>query len=173
MNIYLLIILRLAHVVAGILWGGAAIAYLFFVKPSVESIGAAGPDFMRSLMERRKYPIFMMAVSLVTALSGALLYWALGRLNLLWIKTGPGLGFTLGSLAALVAFFVGGLGIGPASARLAALGGAIAASGGTATPRQASEMRLLAERLVRAERIDFIMLAIAMLTMATARYWVF
>ena len=75
MSIFVLIVLRLAHVVAGILWGGAAIAYLFFFKPSVEAIGAAGPDFMRTLMERRKYPIFMMTVSLVTVLSGLFLYW--------------------------------------------------------------------------------------------------
>jgi hypothetical protein len=173
MSIFVLIVLRLAHVVAGILWGGAAVAYLFFFKPSVESIGAAGPDFMRNLMERRKYPIFMMMVSLLTLLSGLGLYWlSSARFNPLWIKTGPGIGYTLGSLAALVAFFVGGLGIAPLSGRLAALGGRIAAAGGAPTPEQASEMRSLAGKLVRAEYMDFIMLAISMLTMATARYWV-
>jgi len=69
MTIYLLNLLRLVHVVAGILWAGAAISYLFFVKPSVQSIGAAGPQFMQSLMERRKYPLFMVSMSLLTVLA--------------------------------------------------------------------------------------------------------
>jgi hypothetical protein len=54
MNIYVLNLLRLVHVAAGILWAGAAISYLFFVKPSVSAIGAAGPQFMKNLLERGK-----------------------------------------------------------------------------------------------------------------------
>ena len=83
----------------------------------------------------------------------------------------PGIGYTLGSLAALVAFFIGGLGIAPLSGKLASLGGKIAAAGGP-TPEEASEMRSLAGKLVRAEYMDFIMFAISMLTVPTARYWV-
>jgi hypothetical protein len=174
MNIYLLNLLRFIHVVAGILWGGAAISYLFFVKPSVTAIGAAGPQFMQNLMERRKYPIFMMSTSLLTILSGFPLYWLLsGGFKLAWITSGPGLGFTIGSLAALIAYFVGGLGIGPTAQKMAALGGQIAASGKGPTPEQVTQMEALEKRLNLAEQIDFIMLAIAMLTMATARYWLF
>ena len=77
MNVYLLIILRFVHIIAGVLWGGAAISYLFFVKPSIQS---------KELI---------------------------------------------------------------------------------------SKMQMLEKRLNRAEWIDLAMLTIAMLTMATARYWVF
>jgi hypothetical protein len=174
MNIYLLNLLRFVHVVAGILWAGAAISYLFFVKPSVKSIGAAGPQFMQNLMERRKYPIFMVSMSLLTVLAGGALYWFIsGGLNLAWVKSGPGLGFTIGSLAALVAFLVGTFGIGPTAGQMSALGGQIAASGKGPTPEQAAKLQTLEKRLNLAEQIDFIMLVIAMLTMATARYWTF
>lgn len=174
MNVYLLILLRVTHVVAGILWGGAAISYLFFVKPSVQAIGATGPQFMQNLMERRKYPIFMMSMSLLTVLAGGVLYWfSSGGFNFSWIKSGVGIGFTIGALAALVAFFVGGFGIGPISGKMAMLGGQIAASGQRPTPEQISQMQALEKRLGVAEQIDFIMLVIAMLTMATARYWTF
>lgn len=174
MNIYVLNLLRFVHVVAGMLWAGAAISYLFFVKPSVKSIGLAGPQFMQSLMQRRKYPIFMMSTSLLTILAGSPLLWFIsGGLDLTWITTGPGLGFTIGSLAAIVAFFVGGLGIGPTSEKMAALGGQIAASGQEPRPEQIRQMEALEKRLNRAEQVDFLMLAIAMLTMATARYWLF
>lgn len=172
--LFLLIVLRLVHVVAGILWGGAAISYLFFVKPSVKSIGPAGPQFMQSLTTRRKYPTFMMATSLLTVLSGGVLYWlSSGGLNLNWVQTGPGLGFTLGSLASLVAFLVGGFGIGPTAEKMGAIGGQIAASGTGPTPEQLNLLQVLERRLARVELIDFVMLVIAMVTMATARYWFF
>jgi len=174
MNVYLLILLRIIHIVAGSLWIGAAISYLFFVKPSVKSIGSVGPQFMQNLAERRRYPLFMVGVSLLTVLAGGVLYlYASGGFSLAWIKTGPGLGFTLGSLAALVAFFVGNFGIGPTSARMGALGEQMVAAGGPPSPEQLGLMQSLEKRLNRAEVIDFIMLTISILAMATARYWGF
>jgi len=174
MNAFLLIVLRLIHVVAGILWGGAAVYYLFFVKPSVVAIGAVGPQFMKNLVERRKMPIFMVSASLLTVLAGGILYWySSNGINTAWILSGPGIGFTIGSAAALVAFLIGTFGVGPISGQLGGLGGQIAASGKGPTPEQAAQIHALEERLDFVERIDFIMLVIAMLTMATARYWTF
>jgi len=174
MNAYLLILFRVVHIIAGILWSGAAISYLFFVKPSVQSIGASGPQFMQSLVERRRYPLFMAGTSLLTVLGGGVLYWnSSGGFNLAWLQTGPGIGFTIGSLGALIAFFVGNLGIGPTSAQLGALGQQIGMSGGQPTLEQITKLHALEKKLNRAEWIDFAMLAVAMLTMATARYWIF
>jgi len=174
MNIYLLVLLRLVHVVAGILWGGAAIYYLFFVKPSVKAIGPAGPQFMQNLMERRKVPIFMVATSLLTAVAGGVLLWfSSGGFNLAWMRTGPGAGFTIGAVAGLVALLVGTFGIGPISGQLASIGMDITASGNEPSPRQVKVMQVLERRLGFVELVDFIMLTISMLTMATARYWIF
>jgi hypothetical protein len=174
MNIYLLNVLRFTHVVAGILWAGAAISYLFFIKPSVKAIGAVGPQFMQNLMQRRKYPIFMMSTSLLTVLAGGALYWFIsGGLNLAWAATGPGLGFTIGSLAALVAFLLGTFGIGPTAGQISALGGQIAASGKGPTPEQGLKMATLERKLASVENVEFVLLVIALLTMATARYWAF
>lgn len=174
MNIYLLNLLRFTHVVAGILWAGASIFYLFFIKPSVKSIGAAGPQFMQSLTQRRKFPIFMVTTSLLTVLAGGALYWIIsGGLTLAWAKTGPGLGFTIGSVAALIAFFLGTFGIGPTSGQIGALGGQIAASGQGPTPQQASTLRGLEKKLNTIENVEFVLLVISLVTMATARYWIF
>ncbi len=174
MNILILNLLRFVHVVAGILWGGAAVSYLFFVKPSVNAIGATGPQFMQNLMERRKYPIFMMSTSLLTILAGGVLFWfSSGGFNPAWMASGPGIGFTIGSVASLVGFLAGGIGVGPTSQKMAALGGQIAASGKGPTPGQIAQMEALEKRFNLAEQLDFIMLVIAMLTMATARYWLF
>jgi uncharacterized membrane protein len=174
MNIYLLNLLRFVHVVAGILWAGASIFYLLFIKPSVKSIGPAGPQFMQNLTQRRKFPMFMVSTSLLTVLAGGMLYWFLsGGLNLAWAATGPGLGFTIGSLAALIAFFLGTFGIGPTSGQIGALGGQIAASGRAPSPEQTSRMQALEQKLSTIENVEFVLLVIALVTMATARYWVF
>jgi uncharacterized membrane protein len=174
MNEALLIFLRLVHIAAGTLWIGAAIFYLFFIKPSVKAIGPAGPQFMQNLTERRKYPMFMMSTSLLTVLAGGALYlYASGGFSLAWIQTGTGIGFTIGSLAALVAFLVGSLVIGPTSGQMGALGQQIGASGKPPSAEQIRTLQALEKKLASAEKIDFIMLTIAMLTMATARYWTF
>lgn len=174
MNIILLNILRLVHVVAGILWAGAAITYLFYIKPSVKSIGPAGPQFMRSMMERRKYPAFMTVTSLLTVLAGLALYWvSSGGLNAAWITSGPGMGFTTGSIAALIAFFLGMFGIGPTAGKIGALGQTMAASAQGPTTEQLSQMRQLEARASLLERVEFGLFVIALVTMATARYWTF
>lgn len=174
MNIILLNSLRLTHVVAGILWAGAAITYLFFIKSSVQAIGAAGPQFMQAMMSRRKYPIFMSVSSFLTILAGLALFWyASGGLSVWWLRSGPGVGFTIGSIAAVIAFLLGMLGIGPTSGRIAALGQEMAASGKAPTPEQMNRMRQLEQRVSRLERVEFILLVVALVTMATARYWAF
>lgn len=174
MDTYPLIFLRIVHIFAGTLWIGAGVFYLFFIKPSVKAIGAAGPQFMQNLAERRKYPMFMLTISLLTVIAGGLLYWYdAGGFSLTWIQTGPGLGFTIGALAALVAFFVGSLGIGPTSAKMGALGQQIGRSGGRPSQEQISQMEAMEKRLVRFEQIDFVMLTISLIAMATARYWNF
>ncbi|MFZ5807643.1 MAG: hypothetical protein ACOY16_00025 [Chloroflexota bacterium] len=172
MNIYLINLLRLIHIVAGILWAGAAISYMFFVKPSVQAIGAAGPQFMQNLMVRRKYPLFMVVTSLLTVLAGGALYWIFsGGFSLAYLTTGMGLGFTIGSLTALVAFLLGNFGIGPTSGKIAALGNQIAASGKGPTPDQLSQLHALEKKVSRIEQVEFVLLVISMVTMATARYW--
>lgn len=173
MNIVILNLLRLVHIFAGALWAGAAVVYLFFIKPSVKSIGPAGPQFMQSLTERRRYPLFMVGVSLLTVVAGGALYlYASGSFNPTWVTSGPGIGFTIGSLAALVAFLVGTFMIGPISARMGALGQQLA-GGGPPDSGIIEELHALEKRLSIAENIDIIMLTVSLLTMATARYWVF
>lgn len=174
MSAQFLILLRLLHVVGGILWGGAAVFYLFFIKPSVQAIGPAGPEFMRSLAQRRKYPAFMMVTSSLTVLAGAVLLWATSAgLNHNWLRSGPGIGFTIGSIAALLSYLVGSIRIGPTSAKLARIGAEIESGGKPPSPEQARRLAALQKQLVSAELFSFVMLSIAMLTMATARYWYF
>lgn len=174
MNIYFILFLRIIHIFAGVLWVGAAILYFTSIGPTIKSIGPAGGQFMQHFMERRKYPIFMTIASALTILAGAALYlYTSGGLQLSWIKSGPGLGFTIGSVVAIIVFFIGILMIKPRAERMGALGKEIAMSGGTPNPAQAAELQKLGQELSKVELADFVLLIIATLTMATARYWYF
>lgn len=174
MNIYVFLLIRLVHIVAGSLWVGAAVFYLFFIKPSVKSIGPAGPQFMQNLTARRRYPVYMSVASLLTIAAGIILYvYDSGGLNADWMRSGPGLGYTIGGVAGLAAFLVGSLVIGPTAGKMGTLGQQIAAAGGSPAPEQVSQIHALESRLEMAEKVDFWMLTIAMLTMASARFWVF
>jgi hypothetical protein len=172
-NVYAILFLRIVHIVGGVLWVGAAILYVTHVKPAVQLIGPAGPMFMQAYIERRKYPLFMQISSTMTVLAGLALYWvSSGGLQPERIFSGPGLGYTIGSVAGLLSFFMGMLLIGPRAARVSKLGATIAA-GGPPSAAQAEEMHRLEGQLSRLEIVEFALLATSLLAMATARYWFF
>ncbi|UCC87892.1 MAG: hypothetical protein JSV81_00945 [Anaerolineales bacterium] len=172
MNIYLVMLLRIVHILAGSLWVGGAVAYFGFVGPSVKASGPAGGHFMQNFIERRKYPIYMTIASALTVLAGVPLYlFASGGLQLSWITSGPGVVFSIGSVVAIVVFFLGTLMIAPRAQRMGALGKEIGMAGGPPSPAQAAELQQLDREMARIELADFVLLMIATLTMATARYW--
>lgn len=174
MNIYFLNVLRIIHIIAGVLWAGAAISYFFFIKPTVQSLGPAGPQFMQNLVERQRYPRFMKIVSFLTIVAGGALFWnTSGGLNFAWVKTGPGLGFSIGAIASLIAYVNGIALLSPRAVKIGVLGMEISKAGGPPTNEQMSMMEKLQRELLRVEQLDFVLLVIALVTMATARYWLF
>ena len=174
MNTYLLLFLRLLHVGGGVLWVGAAIMYFAFVEPTLRTIGPASGTFMQNFTGRQKYPIYMSLVSLATILSGAFLYWFLSSgLRVAWMLRGPGLIYTIGSVVGIVAFFMGMLLISPRGKRLGALSAEIGRAGGPPTSAQLAEINQLNHEMHTIELVEFILLAVSLLTMATARYWIF
>lgn len=171
MNFYL-IALRLIHVFSGVFWVGGAAIYILFITTAAKTAGPSGENFMQALVVRHRFPKVMTIASLLTILAGFLLYWNdSSGFQLSWITTGVGLGFTIGALAGVSAFLVGNLGIGLTIEKMAALGAAIGSN--SPTPTQAAQLAVLQKRLHWAELADFSLLFIALLGMATARYWWF
>jgi uncharacterized membrane protein len=172
MNIYLLLLLRVVHIVAGVSWVGGAVVQTLFVEPSVRATAPESRKFMQYFMGRRNYGAFMGATSALTVLAGALLFWrSSGGFQWAWMRSGPGLMFTLGSVVGIVVFLWGMLLIGPRAGRMTALGQAIAAAGGPPTPAQVAELNRLDKEMNFIGRVDFVLLLVALLAMATARYW--
>ena len=167
-------LMRFVHIFAGVLWVGAAFLFLFFISPSVKATVPSSQNFMQYFIVRKKYPKFMATVAILTVLSGGILYWrdAVGDLAG-WLQSGPGLGFTIGSIAALAVIPLGIFFLSPLTERIGELGAQGAAAGGPPDPDQAAELQQLDKKLHTLEWVDFILLAVSLATMATARYWLF
>ena len=166
------IVFRFIHIVAGVLWVGTAFAFATFVEPTVSAMGPEGGRFMAHVVEERKVFIVLSILALLTILGGIVLYAkASDGFDTDWISSGPGIGFTIGALAALAAFVIGITVIRPTGQRMQALGREIAASGGPPTPEQRSEMERVSERVKALGRTNLALILIATAAMATARYW--
>jgi hypothetical protein len=166
-----LIVLRLVHVVPAMLWLGGAVLGGFFLQPAAAALGPAGQSFMEYLIERRRMGVFFPIVATLTILGGAALYWVdSGGLQLGWITSPTGVAFTIGGLAALIAFVGGLILIGPSIAEQTALHAELAGGDGVATDDQRRRLARAEGRMRLASRVDMPLLLLSAVTMAIARY---
>jgi len=166
----LVIVLRLLHVLGGVLWVGAALVNTFFLVPTVQATAEAGQQVMGHLIARARLSARVSLASYLTVLSGAGLYWIDSQgFTSAWQSSGPGIGFGIGALAAFVGFGFGQL-VGRNAGMIAKLGAQIQ---GPPTPEQAAAMQKARAGMTSAARISTGFLILALALMATARYLVF
>jgi hypothetical protein len=167
----LLIALRIIHVGSAMAWFGGAIIGGFFLFPTARALGPAAQPFMDQLMKRRRMGVFFPIAAALTVLAGAALYWRdSDGLDPAWIGSPTGLAFTIGGLAAIIAFVGGMVLIGPSVATQTAVQNELASTGGEPTAAQLDRLALANRRMRLANRIDLPLILLAGLTMAVARY---
>jgi uncharacterized membrane protein len=169
----LMVVLRLVHILAGVLWVGSVFLFVVYVQPSAAAIGPAGAPFMAELLGKRRLVDRIIAIGATAVVAGLLMYWkdwhnfaSFGD----WIGSHSGLAFTIGGLAAISALGIGVFGTRPNVQRLLARGREVAASGGPPTPEVAAEIGALQGRLRTLARVSLGLLIVAVLLMSTARY---
>jgi hypothetical protein len=144
---------------------------LAFVEPAIHDLGADGQKFMRQLTKRRRLPEFVTAAAVTNLVAGGLLYWRVsGGFQAGWILSPMGIGFTIGALAAIMAAVIAVAFILPTLKRLETAG-EHAASGQVQTEESFADLQRLERRLRFASLANVAMLTLAVVTMATARYW--
>jgi hypothetical protein len=163
---FILILLRLIHIAAGVFWAGSALMIALILLPGMRK---AGPGAERVLPMAQISQAMSLAALLATA-AGLLLYVWISRFAWGWIISPFGLGLTLGSLAGVAAFLLGLLSTGPTAAKIGALAGQMQAAGGPPKPEQAAEMGRLRARLATSSTASTILTTAAMVLMAIARY---
>lgn len=171
MNIYLiyLLVLRLIHVVGGVLWVGGDLVYFAYLEPTARAVQPDGQRFMSYLMGQRRFSLLTAISGILTVFSGFLLYWRISDFKAGWILSGPGLMLTAGAVLAFGAFFLGALFIAPTAKKMGQVSHAVK---GPPSPGQLSELRQLGERLAKFGRLETALGLLALAAMALARYWV-
>jgi uncharacterized membrane protein len=166
-----LLVTRVLHIVAGAIWVGGAIVVAAFVLPAARASGPAGAVVLRELTAVRRLPEALLGMAFLTLASGASLLWvASGGLQLEWLHSGPGWGYTFGAAIALLAFLIGCFINIPTARRLGKLMSEVKASGAAPTAAQAEMLQRRAQRLLRGTRAVATLVAVSAALMAVARY---
>ncbi len=168
------LVFRVIHITAGVWWAGSVFLFVVFVQPSARDIAPAGAPFMMQLLGKRKMADRLLELAGVTIAAGLVLYWIdwHDAASLVDFAThGRGLGITLGALSALTAFFIGLLATRPTANRFLSLAGQVAASGQPPSPEVGQQMQQLQAKLTKLAKVNLAFVTIAVLCMATARYW--
>ncbi|HEX8024872.1 MAG TPA: hypothetical protein VF484_01575 [Candidatus Limnocylindrales bacterium] len=165
---WLLVLFRLTHVPAAIIWAGSALFVSFYVEPAIQR---AGPNAQPLVDMMDRTSAFFAIAATLTVIGGSFLYiHDAGGLQL-WTST-SGLVFTLGAVCGILAWAAGFTLILPTVKRIAAVGAEMKAAGGPPSADLVARMAAAQHRLKRIGQVDTILILVAILAMATARYFV-
>jgi len=167
-----MVLLRIVHIVTGVIWVGSLFVVVVFVQPSAGALGPAGTPFMVEL-RRRRFVDVVFVDAVFTVIAGAFLYWHDWHLFASfgdWIGSRFGLALTVGALLALAGLAVAGSVTRPTIRRLVAVGRDVAELSAPPPPETAARVGALQRRLVVAERVSFSLVLLAVVAMASARY---
>ena len=152
----LVIVLRLEHVVAGAIWVGMATFATYYLQPAIQETGPDGGKVMAAL-QRRGVMTVMPILAVATLVSGLWLYMrAAGGEHAAFARSGPGIAFGIGGLAAIVAWLIGMFVMRPAMMKAASMAG--------------PEAQPLRARAAAAGKAVTHLLFLAVAAMAVARY---
>jgi uncharacterized membrane protein len=159
MDIYLVVV-RLIHIVAAILWVGSGFYASVILFPAITALGDSGADFMKALGKNRIFALIFPVSAVLTVIAGILLY----------LKPGASAHFTsLGWTAISIGAVAGILAAGHGGAVLGRMTGEYMqkAMSGSAQP---GELSALMAKLNRHSNISLGLLIVAMIGMEIARY---
>jgi hypothetical protein len=171
---WLVLVLRLTHIVSGVFWAGATFAFAGFIEPTASALGPQSGPFVQHLAGRSGFTQVMAAAGILTILAGVWLFWLdSGGFQPEWMGSGMGVALSIGAVAGLAAAVVG-LGIQARNAaRLGGLAKAAQQQTGGPSPEQLGALMALQHKLRLGGRITAALLGVTVICMATARYLAF
>ena len=167
---YLILVLRLVHIVGGIFWVGSALLMNFFVGPTLRATGDAGRQFAGHFMAKTRFVMAMNVSVIATMVAGFWLYGIDSNwFSSPWMSSGAGTGFSIGAVFAIVGLVTGFMN-GGNNRKLAKLGGEIQ---GKPTAEQAAQLGAITKQQGWVVPVNTATLLLAAFFMAISRYLVF
>lgn len=107
MNYYLLV-LRILHIDAGVFWVGSTLLLAFVITPALKATGGSGQKFIDYLITKKRFGTESAGAGGMAGIAGILLYWRDSQgFTSAWMESGAGIGFGVGAVLGLIAFFFG------------------------------------------------------------------
>jgi uncharacterized membrane protein len=166
----LMIVLRLIHIIGGMFWIGSTLLMVLFILPSVNATMESGQRFLGHFLTKTHYGRVLGLSAILTMLAGASLYWIdSAGFSSNWTRSGPGWGFGIGGILGVIGFILGNR----FGNNIMTLGRTAATTEGTPTAEQKAIMEAAQKPLRALGAISTFALLLALICMATARYWRF
>jgi hypothetical protein len=167
---WLTILLRALHVGGGVLWAGGTFVFAGFVERTASQAGPEGGRFIQRLAGSG-YSAAMTIAGVLTVAAGIWLFWLdSGGFQLEFMGSRFGVVLSVGGLCGLLAAVVG-LGVqGRNAARMQAISRVVQGQAGGPTPEQQAQLQAIQGKLRTGGRVTALLLAVAVLCMAVARY---
>jgi uncharacterized membrane protein len=165
------VVFRLFHIVCGVLWVGASFLFVGFIGPSAVEAGPSAGPLLAIAVRKRKVTKIITALAIITVVAG----WVMWIRHAVdagfgnWLSSGFGIGLTIGGVLATIAAGEGYSGVGKNVERMVDLGEQ--AAEGPPPPELVGAMETLQGKLKRHGQRDLILQLLAVVAMATARYW--
>lgn len=164
------VIARVLHVGLGAFWAGAVLFTALLLDPSIRASGPAGGQVMGALAQRG-FAKILLAAGAITIASGFYLFsMASGGFSPEYSRSAPGITYSIGLAASVVAWCIGFFVSRPSVAQIGALSASLAATPEDQRIAVMARIGVLRNRLTAALRSVAALLAIVLVTMAVGRY---
>jgi hypothetical protein len=161
MGSIIITVLRLAHIVAGVIWVGGGITFSLYFGPALGMSGVDAGKVIRILYTKVGFDKLMMGVSITTTVAGLILY----ALN---PPTGGfGIVLGIGALVGLGAFGHGAAVLGKLGRQIVALA---EEAGDEPNEEQQKQFGALSAKMMKHGRISMWLGIVAVVFMSSARY---
>jgi uncharacterized membrane protein len=168
---WFLIVFRIVHITSAIIWAGGTALFFFYLEPTITKLGPDAEKFVEEVVNKRKLPQYFAIFSSLTVLGGLFLYFRQAGGIQLWTGSTEATVFTIGGIAGIIAWAIGGAFIAPGVKKVGGIGAEIKAAGGPPSAELMARLHAAQERLRMVGTVDIALVGIAVLCMSTARYW--
>ncbi|MCZ6918607.1 MAG: hypothetical protein O7I93_17670 [Gemmatimonadetes bacterium] len=165
-----MIVLRLLHIGLGVVWAGAIFFFVLFLEPAVRAAGPDGAKVMKGIQQRH-YMTILPVIAGLTLLTGLVLFMRLSAGRAAgWAASPVGMGYSIGGLAAIIAFFIGVFVMRRSALRAGRLSTDMQTAEGDARTALQARVQALQGRARTSAHWVAVLLAFSVGAMAIARY---
>jgi hypothetical protein len=166
----LMVFLRILHIGFGVILTGNIIFLALLLEPRLKRLGPGIQNPVMATLSHILTPVQLVNFTIIV-ITGVII-----TLNTRWnsldtfLSTGWGWAIFLGIVLTAIGGVVGFGLTTPAGLRLGKLGKSVQSRGGPPSPEEAQEMERLSNRITTLTRINFVVVSLIIILMASARY---